>query len=160
VATRSLADFAKLVELFDQHDVSFVSVTQQFNTTTSMGRLTLNVLLSFAQFGIVFDHFFHDRAADQRLLGRRSHAGQRREPRGDRPPRRQGRTPRPPARPARRRRVGHGPRRHAVPRVQPTVVIEIRRREVHKICRFDSSIACLLHAPHGLSNTTTLNSDW
>ena len=48
--TRSLADFAKLVELFDQHDASFVSVTQQFNTTTSMGRLTLNVLLSFAQF--------------------------------------------------------------------------------------------------------------
>ena len=48
--TRSLADFAKLVELFDQHRVSFVSVTQQFNTTTSMGRLTLNVLLSFAQF--------------------------------------------------------------------------------------------------------------
>src|SRR5262249_21375347 len=48
--TRSLADFAKLVELFDAHDVSFVSVTQHFNTTTSMGRLTLNVLLSFAQF--------------------------------------------------------------------------------------------------------------
>ena len=48
--TRSLADFAKLVELFDSHGVSFVSVTQQFNTTTSMGRLTLNVLLSFAQF--------------------------------------------------------------------------------------------------------------
>ena len=48
--TRSLADFAKLVELFDKHDVSFVSVTQSFNTTTSMGRLTLNVLLSFAQF--------------------------------------------------------------------------------------------------------------
>lgn len=48
--TRSLADFAKLVELFDCHGVSFVSVTQQFNTTTSMGRLTLNVLLSFAQF--------------------------------------------------------------------------------------------------------------
>ena len=42
--TRSLADFAKLVELFDSHGVSFVSVTQQFNTTTSMGRLTLNVL--------------------------------------------------------------------------------------------------------------------
>jgi len=42
--------FAKLVELFDRHSVSFVSVTQQFNTTTSMGRLTLNVLLSFAQF--------------------------------------------------------------------------------------------------------------
>ena len=44
--TRSLADFAKLVELFDAHQVSFVSVTQAFNTTTSMGRLTLNVLLS------------------------------------------------------------------------------------------------------------------
>jgi DNA invertase Pin-like site-specific DNA recombinase len=48
--TRSLADFAKLVELFDDHDVSFISVTQAFNTTTSMGRLTLNMLLSFAQF--------------------------------------------------------------------------------------------------------------
>ena len=48
--TRSLADFAKMVELLDKHDVSFVSVTQQFNTKTSMGRLTLNVLLSFAQF--------------------------------------------------------------------------------------------------------------
>jgi DNA invertase Pin-like site-specific DNA recombinase len=48
--TRSLADFAKIVEVFDGHAVSFVSVTQQFNTTTSMGRLTLNVLLSFAQF--------------------------------------------------------------------------------------------------------------
>jgi len=48
--TRSLTDFAKLVELFDTHGESFVSVTQQFNTTTSMGRLTLNVLLSFAQF--------------------------------------------------------------------------------------------------------------
>jgi site-specific DNA recombinase len=48
--TRSLVDFAKLIELFDAHGVSFVSVTQQFNTTTSMGRLTLNVLLSFAQF--------------------------------------------------------------------------------------------------------------
>ncbi len=48
--TRSLADFAKLVELFDEQQVSFVSVTQAFNTTTSMGRLTLNVLLSFAQF--------------------------------------------------------------------------------------------------------------
>src|SRR5438445_1629153 len=48
--TRSLADFAKLVELFDRHGVSFVAVTQQFNTTTSMGRLTLNILLSFAQF--------------------------------------------------------------------------------------------------------------
>lgn len=46
--TRALADFAKIVETFDAKGVSFVSVTQQFNTTTSMGRLTLNVLLSFA----------------------------------------------------------------------------------------------------------------
>ena len=48
--TRSLADFARMVEIFDGHGISFVAVTQQFNTTTSMGRLTLNVLLSFAQF--------------------------------------------------------------------------------------------------------------
>jgi len=48
--TRSLTDFSKLVEVFDKHNVSFVSVTQAFNTTNSMGRLTLNVLLSFAQF--------------------------------------------------------------------------------------------------------------
>ena len=48
--TRSLADFAKIVEILDTKGASFVSVTQQFNTTTSMGRLTLNVLLSFAQF--------------------------------------------------------------------------------------------------------------
>lgn len=48
--SRSLSDFVRMVELFDQHQVSFVSVTQQFNTSTSMGRLTLNVLLSFAQF--------------------------------------------------------------------------------------------------------------
>jgi site-specific DNA recombinase len=48
--TRSLADFAKLIEIFDAHAASFVSVTQSFNTTTSMGRLTLNILLSFAQF--------------------------------------------------------------------------------------------------------------
>ena len=48
--TRALSDFAKLVEVFDRREVSFVSITQQFNTTTSMGRLTLNVLLSFAQF--------------------------------------------------------------------------------------------------------------
>src|SRR6187551_824309 len=48
--TRSLADFAKIIEKLDAKQVSFVSVTQQFNTTTSMGRLTLNVLLSFAQF--------------------------------------------------------------------------------------------------------------
>jgi DNA invertase Pin-like site-specific DNA recombinase len=48
--TRSLADFARIVEIFDTRGISFVSVTQQFNTTTSMGRLTLNMLLSFAQF--------------------------------------------------------------------------------------------------------------
>ncbi len=48
--TRSLADFAKIVEIFEAKGASFVSVTQQFNTATSMGRLTLNVLLSFAQF--------------------------------------------------------------------------------------------------------------
>src|SRR6516162_4022378 len=48
--TRSLSDFAKLVELFDAHGVSFISITQSFNTTTSIGRLTLNMLLSFAQF--------------------------------------------------------------------------------------------------------------
>jgi site-specific DNA recombinase len=48
--TQSLADFAKIVDIFDAHNASFVSVTQQFNTTTSMGRLTLNMLLSFAQF--------------------------------------------------------------------------------------------------------------
>src|SRR5208282_5190712 len=48
--TRSLSDFARMVEIFAGHQVSFVAVTQQFNTTTSMGRLTLNVLLSFAQF--------------------------------------------------------------------------------------------------------------
>ncbi len=47
---RSLADFVRLVDLFDEHGVSFVSVTQQFNTSTSMGRLTLHVLLSFARF--------------------------------------------------------------------------------------------------------------
>lgn len=48
--TRSLMDFAKIVDIFDEHKTSFVSITQQFNTTTSMGRLTLNMLLSFAQF--------------------------------------------------------------------------------------------------------------
>jgi len=48
--SRSLGDFARIVEVFDRHNASFVSITQQFNTTTSMGRLTLNILLSFAQF--------------------------------------------------------------------------------------------------------------
>jgi site-specific DNA recombinase len=60
--TRSLADFAKIVEIFDAQSVSFVSVTQQFNTTTSMGRLTLNVLLSFAQFEreVILDRLVHN----------------------------------------------------------------------------------------------------
>lgn len=48
--TRSLMDFSKIIDVFDKHNASFVSITQQFNTTTSMGRLTLNILLSFAQF--------------------------------------------------------------------------------------------------------------
>ena len=48
--TRSIMDFAKIIEIFDSHSASFVSITQNFNTTTSMGRLTLNILLSFAQF--------------------------------------------------------------------------------------------------------------
>ena len=48
--SRSLIDFSKIIEIFEKHDVSFVSVTQQFNTTNSLGRLTLNILLSFAQF--------------------------------------------------------------------------------------------------------------
>lgn len=48
--TRSLHDFSKFVDVFDKHQTSFVSITQQFNTSTSMGRLTLNMLLSFAQF--------------------------------------------------------------------------------------------------------------
>ena len=48
--SRSLADFAQMVQVFDEHDVSFVSVTQHFNTKDSMGRLTLNILFSFAQF--------------------------------------------------------------------------------------------------------------
>src|SRR5690349_977439 len=68
--TRSLADFAKLVELFDKHGVSFVSVTQQFNTTTSMGRLTLNVLLSFAQFeGEVTSERIRDKIAASKRKG-------------------------------------------------------------------------------------------
>jgi site-specific DNA recombinase len=48
--SRSLLDFARIMEIFEQRQISFVSVTQQFNTATSMGRLVLNVLLSFAQF--------------------------------------------------------------------------------------------------------------
>src|SRR3954447_27078862 len=68
--TRSLADFAKLVELFDRHSVSFVSVTQSFNTTSSMGRLTLNVLLSFAQFEReVIGERVHDKIAASKRKG-------------------------------------------------------------------------------------------
>ena len=68
--TRSLTDFAKLVEIFDAHEVSFVSVTQQFNTTTSMGRLTLNVLLSFAQFEReVISERIRDKVAQSKAKG-------------------------------------------------------------------------------------------
>ncbi|WP_348273251.1 recombinase family protein [Methylocapsa sp. D3K7] len=67
--TRSLADFAKLVELFDAHKVSFVSVTQSFNTTSSMGRLTLNVLLSFAQFEREVGERIRDKIAASKRKG-------------------------------------------------------------------------------------------
>jgi DNA invertase Pin-like site-specific DNA recombinase len=68
--TRSLADFARLVEIFDTQGVSFVSVTQQFNTTSSMGRLTLNVLLSFAQFeGEVTGERIRDKIAASKKKG-------------------------------------------------------------------------------------------
>jgi site-specific DNA recombinase len=69
--TRSLADFAKLVEAFDARSISFVAVTQQFNTTTSMGRLTLNVLLSFAQFEReLSSERVRDKIADSRRKGK------------------------------------------------------------------------------------------
>jgi len=80
--TRSLADFAKLVELFDRHSVSFVSVTQSFNTTSSMGRLTLNVLLSFAQFE---REMIGERVRDKIAASKRMLAGLRR-PRKKMPP--------------------------------------------------------------------------
>ena len=68
--TRSLIDFAKLVDRFDTRGVSFVSVTQQFNTTTSMGRLTLNVLLSFAQFEReVISERIRDKVAQSKARG-------------------------------------------------------------------------------------------
>lgn len=63
--SRSLMDFSRLISLFDEHQVSFVSVTQQFNTTTSMGRLTLNILLSFAQFE---REIIGERIRDKKLL--------------------------------------------------------------------------------------------
>jgi site-specific DNA recombinase len=69
--TRSLADFAKLVEAFDAKSISFVAVTQQFNTTTSMGRLTLNVLLSFAQFEReLYSERVRDKVAASRRKGK------------------------------------------------------------------------------------------
>ena len=69
--TRSLLDFARIMETFDQHKVSFVSVTQQFNTTHSMGRLTLNVLLSFAQFEReIIGERTRDKIAAQRRKGK------------------------------------------------------------------------------------------
>src|SRR4051812_28549820 len=68
--SRSLMDFAKLVEVFDANDVTFVSVTQSFNTTTSMGRLTLNILLSFAQFEReVIGERIRDKFAQSRARG-------------------------------------------------------------------------------------------
>ena len=67
--TRSLADFARLVEIFDGQTVSFVSVTQQFNTTSSMGRLTLNVLLSFAQSSEVTGERIRDKIAASKKKG-------------------------------------------------------------------------------------------
>jgi len=68
--TRSLADFAKIVEALDARGVSFVSVTQQFNTTTSMGRLTLNIFLSFAQFEReVTGERMHDKIAASKRKG-------------------------------------------------------------------------------------------
>jgi hypothetical protein len=70
--TRALADFARMVELFDAQAVSFVAVTQQFNTTTSMGRLTLNVLLSFAQFE---REVIGERIRDKVAASKRSDAG-------------------------------------------------------------------------------------
>ena len=68
--TRSLMDFARIVEVFDANAVSFVSVTQAFNTTSSMGRLTLNVLLSFAQFeGEVTGERIRDKIAASKARG-------------------------------------------------------------------------------------------
>jgi hypothetical protein len=75
--TRSLAAFAKLVEAFDGHGVAFVSVTQSFNTTTIMGRLTLNVLLSFAQFEreVTVERIRDKIAASKKKLGRACFTG-------------------------------------------------------------------------------------
>ena len=98
--TRSLGDFAKIVEVFDRHRVSFVSITQSFNTTTSMGRLTLNMLLSFAQFerevtgeriprqdrSIQAEGHVDGRTAATRICGAGQKAGDRPRGGGDGPP--------------------------------------------------------------------------
>ena len=69
--SRSLLDFARIMEVFDRHHVAFVSVTQQFNTATSMGRLILNVLLSFAQFEReIIGERIRDKIAAQRRKGK------------------------------------------------------------------------------------------
>ena len=75
--SRSLLDFARMMELFDRSGVSFVSVTQQFNTTNSMGRLTLNILLSFAQFE---REIISERTRDKQCAARRKRQMDRRAP--------------------------------------------------------------------------------
>jgi site-specific DNA recombinase len=66
--SRSIRDFAKIMEILDKHGTTFVSVTQQFNTTTSLGRLTLNILLSFAQFE---REIISERTRDKQVLARK-----------------------------------------------------------------------------------------
>ena len=74
--SRSLMDFSRVMQVFDRHHVSFVSVTQQFNTTHSMGRLTLNILLSFAQFEReIISERTRDKIAAARRKGKRSRVG-------------------------------------------------------------------------------------
>ena len=87
--SRSLMDFARIMETFEKHNVSFVSVTQQFNTTHSMGRLTLNILLSFAQFEReIIGERIRDKIAAQRRRGRWDRGGRGRPiPRTRRQPR-------------------------------------------------------------------------
>ena len=66
--SRSIRDFAKIMEILEKHGATFVSVTQQFNTTTSLGRLTLNILLSFAQFE---REIISERTRDKQVLARK-----------------------------------------------------------------------------------------
>ena len=66
--TRSVFDFARIIEVLDRHGASFVAVTQQFNTTTSLGRLTLNILLSFTQFG---REIISERTRDKQIAARK-----------------------------------------------------------------------------------------